>query len=235
MPTPTVVISVDCVCAAQGRCFVSEIVDVAEKHSVPLTWLLGVTEHDPMTNVKLYHNEYLHKIPAWHELGLYISFDTGATNTVDRGDLIRIGKDILKSYSIKPTAFRAARGDIESTDLAALEDIGILVDSTPGSSACRPSGAPVAPYHPSYAHPQQAGDAKIWVLPVANVGGGSGYIDGGLDKIKTVIDQTLATTSVLSLAMHDCKDNAANLTAVVEYLKGQKARFVTMTQAITEL
>jgi len=35
--------------------------------------------------------------------------------------------------------------------------------------------------------------------------------------------------------MHDCKDNAANLTAVVEYLKGQKARFVTMTQAITEL
>ena len=108
MPKPTVAISVDCVCAAQGKCYVSEIVAVAEQFNVPLTWLLGVAEHDPMTNVKLYHNEYLHRIPAWHELGLYLAFDTGASNTVERGDLVRIGKDILKQFSIKPTAFRAA-------------------------------------------------------------------------------------------------------------------------------
>lgn len=235
MPTPTVVISVDCVCAAQGKCFVSEIVAVAEEQKIPLTWLLGVAEHDPMTNVKLYHNEYLHKIPAWHELGLYITFDTSAGNTVDRGDLIRIGKDVLKAYSIKPTSFRAAKGDIEASDLPALEDIGILVDSTPGSSAGRPAGSTSAPYHPSYSNPQQPGDAKIWELPVANVGGTHGYLDEGFDKVKAVIDATLAETSVLSLAMHDCVDNKATLESVVAYLKSLNARFVTMTQLATEL
>lgn len=235
MPTPTVAISVDCVCAAEGRCFVSEIVAVAEQYTIPLTWLLGVAEHDPMTNVKLYHNEYLHRIPAWHEIGLYLTFDTTTNNTVSRGDLIRIGKDILKQYSIKPTAFRAANGDLEADDLRALEDIGILVDSTPGSSAGRPLGAPKAPYHPAYTHLHQAGDAKIWVVPVANVGGARGYLDDGFDKIKPIIDATLAETPVLSLALHDCVDNATNLRHVVDYLKKQQARFVTMTQLVTEL
>jgi len=131
MAKPTVAISVDCVCAAQGKCYVSEVVAVAEQFKIPLTWLLGVAEHDPLSNVKLYHNEYFHRIPAWHELGLYLTFDTSAGNTVERGDLIRIGKDILKQFSIKPTAFRAANGDLEAGDVRALEDIGILVDSTP--------------------------------------------------------------------------------------------------------
>ncbi len=235
MPTPTVVISVDCVCAAEGRCYVSEIVEVAENKAIPLTWLLGVTEHDPMTNVKLYHNEYLHKIPAWHELGLFITFDTGAGNTVERGDLIRIGKDILKAYSIKPTAFRAARGDLEASDIAALEDIGILADSTPGSSAGRPAGSSQAPYHPSYTHTQSAGEAKLLVLPVANLNGKPGYIEEGFEKIKAIIDATLAETNVLSLALRDCGDNAAVLAQVVDYLKGLGARFVTMTQLASEL
>ena len=235
MPTPTVAISVDCVCAAEGRCFVSEIVAVAEHYTLPLTWLLGVTEHDPMTNVKLYHNEYLHRIPAWHELGLYLTFDASTNNTISRGDLIRIGKDILKQYSIKPTAFRAANGDLEANDLRALEDIGILVDSTPGSSAGRPLGAPKAPYHPSYTHLHQAGHAKIWVVPVANIDGARGYLDDGFDKLKTIIDATLAETHVLSLALHDSVDNAVNLKHVVDYLKKHNARFVTMTQLVTEL
>src|SRR5258706_739860 len=121
MPKPTVAISVDCVCAKQGKCYVSGIVSVAEQFNVPLTWLLGVAEHAPMSNVKLYQNEYLHRIPAWHELGLYLTFDTSTGNTVERGDLIRIGKDVLKQISVKPTAFRAANGDLEPGDLAALE------------------------------------------------------------------------------------------------------------------
>ena len=235
MPKPTVAISVDCVCAAEGKCFVSEIVDVAEQFKVPLTWLLGVTEHDPMTNVKLYHNEYLHRIPAWHELGLYISFDTSAGNTMDRGDLIRVGKDILKQFSIKPTAFRAANGDLEASDLRALEDIGILVDSTPGSSAGRPIGAPKAPYHPSYDHLHQSGDAKLWVVPVANASGARGYVDEGFDRIKPIIDVALGESEILSLALHDCVDNAVNLRHVLDYLKRQGARFTTLTQLVTEL
>jgi hypothetical protein len=235
MSTPTVALSVDCVCAAHGKCYVSEIVAVAEQFNVPLTWLLGVAEHDPMSNVKLYHNEYLHRIPAWHELGLYLIFDTGASNTVERGDLIRVGKDILKQFSVKPTAFRAANGDLEAGDLHALEDIGILVDSTPGSSAGRPLSAPRTPYHPSYTQLHQPGDAKIWIVPVANVGGARGYLDDGFDRLKPVIDAYLNESPILSLGLCDSADNAENLRHTLAYLKEKKARFVTLTQLVTEL
>jgi hypothetical protein len=235
MPTPTVAISVDCVCAAHGKCYVSEIVAVAEQFTIPLTWLLGVAEHDPMSNVKLYHNEYLHRIPAWHETGLYLTFDTGASNTVERGDLIRIGKDILKQFSIKPTAFRAANGDLEASDLRALEDIGILVDSTPGSSAGRPLTAPKAPYHPSYTQLHQSGDAKIWIVPMANVGGARGYLDDGFDKLRPVVDAQLEASPILSLGLCDCADNAENLRHLASYLKQRQARFVTLTQLVSEL
>lgn len=234
MPKPTVAVSVDCVCAAQGKCFVSEIVEVAEQYSIPLTWLIDVEEHAPMGNVKLYHNEYLHRIPAWHELGLHITFDTGASNTVDRGDLIRVGKDILKQFSIKPTAFRAANGDLEPGDLRALEDIGIVVDSTPGSSAGRPLNAPRHPYHPAYESVHQAGSARILIVPVANLDGARGYLDEGFDRIKPIIDAELKQSHVLSLGMCDCQDNAQNLRHVVDFLKRHDARFVTLTQLATE-
>jgi hypothetical protein len=235
MPTPTVAISVDCICATNGKCYVSEIVAVTEQFNIPFTWLLGVAEHDPLSNVKLYHNEYLHRIPAWHELGLYLTFDTTASNTVDRGDLIRVGKDILKQFSIKPTAFRAANGDLQAGDLHALEDIGILVDATPGSSAGRPLSAPKSPYHPAYDQIHQAGGARIWVAPVANVGGARGYLDDGFDRVRPVIDAHLAESNILSLALCDCQDNADNVRHVVSYLKHKGARFVTLTQLVTEL
>ena len=235
MPRSTVAISVDCTCAAQGKCYVSEIVAVAEQFNIPLTWLLDVAEHDPLTNVQLYHNEYIHRIPAWHELGLHLTFDTGASNTVERGDLIRVGKDILKQFSIKPTAFRAAHGDLEPNDLKALEDIGIVIDSTPGSSAGRPLSAPKAPYHPSYNQLHQPGDAKLWIVPVANLGGARGYLENGFDRVKPIIDANLAESPFLSLGMCDCEDNAENLRHVVSYLKQQDARFVTLTQLASEL
>ncbi len=235
MPQPTVAISVDCLCAAKGKSYVPEIVSVAESQSIPLTWLLGVSEHDPVSNIKLYHNEYLHRIPAWHELGLYLQFDAGITNTVERGDLVRIGKDILKQFSIKPTAFRAANGDLEGSDLLALEDIGILVDSTPGSCGSRVASAPKSPYHPSYANPHQRGDAKIWVVPVANIEGARGYLDQSFNKVKQIIEAHLTESSVLSLAMCDCEDNAAVFAETVGYLKKLGARFVTLTQLAVEL
>lgn len=235
MPEPTVALTVDCICALQDRCYVPQIVEVAEQTRIPLTWLVGVAEHDPMRNVKLYHNEYFHRIPAWHELGLYLLFDTGASNTVERGDLIRVGKDILKQFSVKPTAFRAANGDLTAGDIAPLEDIGILVDSTPGSSAERPLNAPNQPYHPSYTHVHQPGDARMWVAPVANVGGARGYLDEGFDRLKPVLDTHLASTGIVTLGMCDCVDNGDNLRHVVSYLKQRRARFVTLTQLVTEL
>ena len=75
MTGPVVAISVDCVCAAQGKCYGTEIVEAAEQYSVPLTWLIGVAEHDPMSNLRLYHNEYFHRIPAWHEIHPHSSLD----------------------------------------------------------------------------------------------------------------------------------------------------------------
>ncbi len=235
MPQPTVAISVDCLCAAKGKCYVSEIVAVAESQRIPLTWLLGVSEHDPLSNIKLYHNEYLHRIPAWHERGLYLQFDTGITNTVERGDLIRVGKDILKQFSIKATAFRAANGDLEASDLLALEDIGILVDSTPGSCGSRVASAPKPPYHPSYANPHQCGDAKIWVVPVANIEGARGYLDQSFNQVKQIIDAHLSESAFLSLAMCDYDDNVATFDETVGYLKKLGARFVTLTQLAVEL
>ncbi|HLI48521.1 MAG TPA: hypothetical protein VKV18_07550 [Chthonomonas sp.] len=235
MPGPIVALTVDCTCALNGKCYVSGIVEATEQAVVPCTWLLGVSEHDPMSNVKLYHNEYLHRIPAWHELGLFLSFDTGASNTVDRGDLIRVGKDILKQFSIKPTAFRAANGDLEAGDIKALEDIGILIDSTPGSSAELPKDTPRSPYHPSYTHPYQQGEAKLWIAPVAHVNGVRGYIDQGFDALKSVIDAHLTLSDILVLGMTDCVDNRENLVHVIAYLKQKGARFITLTQLVSEL
>lgn len=235
MSQPTVAISVDCVCAMQGKCYVAEIVGVAEEYNVPLTWMLGVEEHDPMSNLRLYHNEYFHRIPAWHEIGMYVTFDTGAGHTVARGDLIRVGKDLLKQFSIKPTAFRAANGDLEPDDLRALEDIGIFVDATPGSSAARPLNAPKSPYHPSYDNVHQAGDSKLWVVPVANVGGARGYLDDGFDRLKPIIDAHLKESDVLCLGMCDCVDNATNLRHAVSYLKQGGAKFTTLTHLAASL
>src|SRR5207248_3172930 len=150
------------------------------------------------------------------------------------GDLIRIGKDVLKQFSVKPTSFRAANGDLEADDLRALEDIGIIIESTPGSSAGRPLGSPTAPYHPSYANVHQSGDAKLWIAPVANIGGARGYLDDGFDKVKPIIDAHLKESSIISLALCDCIDNGDNVRHVLDYLKKHHARFVTMTQLASE-
>ena len=235
MTGPIVALSVDCLCAAQGKCYGTEIVEAAEHYAVPLTWLIGVAEHDPMSNLRLYHNEYFHRIPAWHEVGLHLTFDAGAGNTVNRGDLIRVGKDLMKQFSIKPTAFRAANGDLEAGDITALEDIGILVDSTPGSSAARPLNAPKTPYHPSRANIHQEGEARLWVAPVANVNGARGYLDDGFDRLKPVINAHLAASNLLVLGLTDNASNGDNLRHAVSYLKQMNARFVTLTQLVSEL
>lgn len=230
-----VVLSVDCVCASEGKCYVTELVDIAEKERIPMTWLIGVAEHDPLSNLKLYHNEYFHRIPAWHELGLFMTFDSGPSNTISRDALIRIGKDVLKQFSIKATAFRAANGDLDSSDLKVLEDIGILVDSTPGSNAERPADAPTSPYNPSYSKVNHKGEANLLIAPVANIGGMRGYLDDGFDRLRPIIDAHCEKNDTLVLGMQDCVDNADNLKHTLHYLKEKGARFVTLTQLASEL
>ena len=107
-------------------------------------------------------------------------------------------------------------------DITALEDIGILVDATPGSSAARPLNAPKAPYHPSRANIHQPGDAKLWIAPVANINGARGYLDDGFDRLKPVIEAHLALSHILVLGLTDDASNGENLRHAISYLKQSK-------------
>lgn len=238
---PTVAISVDCEAANVGKCYTRELVRVAEEFTVPLTWLIFVSEKDPLSNIDLYRNEYFHRIPSWHEMGLLLSFENSLGYISDpqaRGDLIRIGKDVLKSRHVKPTAFRAHRSDMLASDLKHLEDIGVLVDATPCPGAidrygvAQPDG-PTEPYHPSYGNLHEHGNAKILMAPLASHQGVCGYLDLGWDKVRPVIENAMANNQVVSLALSDDVDDTDTLRKTLEFCKGQGARFVTLTQLAT--
>ena len=240
---PIVTISVDCESAHVGKCYTRELVRVAEEHTVPLTWLIFVSEKDPISNVDLYYNEYLHRIPAWHEVGLLLSFENSLgymSDPKERGDLIRVGKDTLKSRHIKPTAFRAHRADLNPSDLKHLEDAGFIVDSSgcPGATAKHgiawPDG-PSQPYHPDYDHLSNEGKARILEAPLAAHQGVCGYLDFGWDRIKPLLEKSLGADSVTNLALSDHVDNVGTLGKVIEFCRENGARFATLTQLASEL
>jgi hypothetical protein len=239
---PTVAISVDCESAHVGKCYTRELVRVAEEFTVPLTWLIFVSEKDPTSNVDLYHAEYLHRIPSWHELGLLLSFENSLgyiSDPKERGDVIRIGKDTVKSRHIKPTAYRAHRADLLPSDLRHLEDAGFLVDVSvcPGASAKHgiawPKGL-TQPYHPSYEHLSEAGNAKITMAPITCHYGVCGYLDFGWEKLQPVLDKSLTSDEITNLALSDHVDDTQILKKTIEYCKGKGARFVTLTQLASE-
>ncbi len=157
-----VVIGVQCVSASAGKCYARELVSTAEEFNVPLTWLIGVSSHDPMGNANLYRNEYLHRIPSWHEIGLLLDLNNGV-NTADRArsDLIRLGKEILKQCHVKPTACWVTGGQLDETVIRRLEDVGVLVAIAPEAPG---AAIPTGLYHPDYKAPNQSGDAKLYRL-----------------------------------------------------------------------
>lgn len=238
---PTVVISIDCEGANAGKCYARELVQVAEENMIPLTWLLYVSEKDPLSNLDLYYNEFFHRIPSWHELGLLVHFENSRGYMADpneRGDLIRIGRDALKSRHVKPTSFRAHAFDLMASDLKHLEDGGFLVDgsSCPGSrdkhGVARPP-APGQPYHPSYDDLNKDGSAKILSVPLASHNGVCGYLDHGWDAIQPVLENSLANLDVVHLALTDSKDDTETFRKTVAYCKSRGARFLNMTQIAT--
>ncbi len=238
---PTVAISVDCESAATGRCYARELITVAEEFTVPLTWLIYVSEKDPLSNLDLYYNEYFHRIPSWHEIGLLARFENSLGYISDphqRGDVIRIGRDALKSRHVKPTAFRAHGFDLMPSDLAPLEEAHFLVDasSCPGCAdkhgVMRPP-APDQPYHPSNSDLNKPGDAKILSVPLASYGGVCGYLDNGWGKVKPVLEQNLANKNIVHLALTDYVDAAETFRNTLAYCKDHGARFVTLTQVAT--
>jgi hypothetical protein len=238
----TVCISVDCEAAAKGKCYTRELVKVAEEFTVPLTWLIYVSEKDPLSNLDLYYNEFFHRIPAWHEIGLLAGFENSQgyiSDQHERGNVIRVGRDALKSRHVKPTSFRAAGFDLLPGDLRHLEDSGFLVDvsSVPGAAdkhgVSRPD-APAQPYHPSYDDLNKAGDARILSTPLATHKGVSGYLDNGWPKLEAVVEPNLSGTGVVVLAASDYTDNADTLRRLLSYCRGKDARFATLTQIASE-
>ncbi|MEP6755772.1 MAG: hypothetical protein ABJA67_09745 [Chthonomonadales bacterium] len=235
---PTVAISVDCEAANDGRAYTKEIIRVAEEFTVPLTWLIFVSEKDPLSNLDLYRNEFLHRIPSWHEIGLLVKFENHAgyiADPHDRGDVIRMAKDAVKSRHIKPTAFRAHGLDLLPEDLKVLEDIGILVDSSSCPGAKDKFGVvhaegPHEPYHPSYSDTNAVGDAKIIVSPITTHKGVAAYLDQGWEKVRPVMEHSLARNAITHLALTDTMDDAETLHKALAYAKEAGATFITLTQ-----
>lgn len=238
---PTVALTVDCKAAHHDRCFTAEIINLAEKLFVPITWLIHISESDPSANTNLYYREYLHKIPSWHEIGMHVYFENDRGYVEDekeRGNIIWIAKDVLKSHRIKATAFRAGAFALLPSDLKYLDDIGIVVDSSSVSGSEYKmfvdwSGGPTDPYHPSADDLKQKGSSKILEVPVTACNGKYAYLDKGFDEIRDVVDNCM-DREVICVGMRDYTDCGKGLTELVGYLRGKGAHFSTLTQTASE-
>jgi hypothetical protein len=238
----TVVVSVDCAAANQGRCYTPELVRIAEEFHVPMTWLITVSASDPMSNVMLYHAEYLHRIPSWHEIGLRVHFQSNGspiTEGRERGMLIQEGKDLLKQCHVKPTAFRAADHALQVSDLPYLEDIGIMVDGTvaPGivvQDKADWRGVPTQPYYPAYDNLKVHGDAKLLLVPTATYEGQVVCLDMEWEVLRIALDDYLRHSEVISIIARDWANGVANWRRSAQYLRERGCRFVTLSQLASE-
>ncbi|MEN3001836.1 MAG: hypothetical protein ABDI19_08355 [Armatimonadota bacterium] len=241
---PTVAITLDCEAADYPRCYTRDYIKVAEEFTIPLTWMIQVSGKDPMGNVQLYYREYLHRIPSWHEFGLHLHFEDQNGRYVEdpreRGEMIQMGKDMLKQAHIKPTAFRAGSYALIPPDLKYLEDMGILVDSSAIPNADYKmfvdwDGAPSRPYHPSYEDLRKPGEAKILMVPIATANGKIAYLDQGWEVVRPILEHHLeAGTPVICLGGYDYQDSTEALREAILLLKKHNARFTTLTQIVSE-
>lgn len=238
----TVVVSVDCAAASEGKCYTPELVRVAEEFHVPMTWLITVSASDPMSNVMLYHAEYLHRIPSWHEIGLRVHFQSNGNFIADkreRAALIQEGKDLLKQCHVKPTAFRAAEHALLASDLPYLEDIGIVVDASlaPGvvvEGKADWNGIPTQPYHPAYDDLKRQGEARLLLVPMVAQDGQVIYLDGEWQVLQAVLERYLQNDLVIHLGARDWANGVANWRRCAQFLRERACRFVTLSQLASE-
>ena len=221
----SVVIGIQCVAANGGRCYARELVEAAEEFTVPLTWLIGVSVRDPMGNANLYRNEYLHRIPSWHEIGLLLDLSNGAeTGDRPRGDVVRLGKEVLKQCHVKPTSCWTVQGDLDGATLRSLEDAGMLVLIAPdpiGETA--PSGL----FRPAYDRPNEPGDARVFRLskPV---------VDLATEPDLTALEDLLTTASVTLVSTRDNRDDTKTLRRVLKVCADAGAPVRTLTATIRD-
>lgn len=238
---PTVALTVDCKAAHHDRCYTKDIIDLAERHFVPITWLIHISELDPSANTNLYYKEYFHKIPSWHEIGMNVYFENDRGYVEDpkeRANIIQMAKDILKSHRVKATSFRAGCFALKPSDLRYMEDVGIVVDSSSVAGSDYKmfvdwSGAPRQPYHPAYDDVTVEGDSKILMVPVTCANGNYAYLDRGYDEVKAILDACIEH-EVLCIGMRDYIDSLEALDKLILDLRSRGAHFSTLTQTASE-
>jgi hypothetical protein len=238
---PNAVLTIDCEGAHHDRCFTNEIIRVLEANFVPATWLIHVSMKDPTANTQLYYHEFIHKIPSWHEVGMKVNFENDRGYIEDekeRGNLIFVAKDALKSHQVKCTAFRAGAFALQPSDVKYLEDIGIIVDSSVAPDAEYRmfrdwDGAPHEPYHSASDDLKKVGGGRLLHVPVATHDGKLGYMDREFDELRPLIDANL-DREVLCLALRDYQDCVETLDKTVRYLREKGSHFTTLTQAASE-
>lgn len=238
---PNVVFTVDCEAAHHDRCYTRELIDVLETEFVPATWLIHVSLKDPSANTHLYHQEYAHKIPNWHEIGMKVNFENDRGYVEDakqRGEILWVAKDTLKSHGFKCTAFRAGCFALVPSDVRYLEEMGILVDSSIVPDAEYKmfvdwTGAPHEPYHSSSDDLKKEGSNRLLHVPVSTHDGEYGYLDKGFDFIKPLIDANI-NREVICLGLRDYNDSAEDLRKTIRYFRDKGSHFTTLTQAASE-
>jgi len=232
----TVAIVVSCEAAGADRSYALDLEAAAEEYTVPLTWLIHASPADPMSNIKLYHTEYLHRIPSWHEIGLLAGFE-GSHGHIEgereRIEAICLGKDLMKQCHVKPTCIRAVRDDLRATDLKQLESLGFIVAIAGPVEPCtghvpgHPSPG-AAPYHPSYQDINTEGDSSILVASVASGHGVCGDLQHGWAAIRPILEGA-GPDAVVVLSVADTADRAADLREALGFCRARGDRFATAT------
>lgn len=238
---PNVVLTVDCEGAMHDRCYTGDYIKVLEAEFVPCTWLIHVSMKDPSANTNLYYHEYVHKIPSWHEVGMKVNFENERGYIEDpkeRGNIIWVARDTLKSHMLKATAFRAGAFALLPSDIPYLQEAGILVDSSVVPDADYKmfvdwKGAPHEPYHSSPDDLKKEGSNRLVHFPIATHNGRHCYLDCPWDQL-TEIFEANKDREVITLGLRDYQDSVDNLEKTVRYFRDKGAHFTTMTQAASE-
>ncbi len=222
-----IVIAVECQAAGSARCFARELIGVAEELVVPLTWLITVSSRDPMGNVSLYHQEYQHRIPAWHEIGVRLDMRNGGdiTSARYRADVVRLGKEMLKQSHIKPACCKVDGTCILASDIRNLEEMGLVV--AVGTVTESNSVSPV-PYHPAYDDPRRPGDARLLLLPES----GLRLADDPANVIAR-IGEPRDPSAVFVITTQDDRDDTQALRVTVEAARRGGYAVQTLTSAAT--
>jgi hypothetical protein len=238
---PNVVLTVDCEGAMHDRCYTGDYIKILEQEFVPCTWLIHVSMKDPSANTNLYYHEFVHKIPSWHEIGMKVNFENERGYVEDRkerGNILWVARDTLKSHMIKCTSFRAGAFALTGGDIPYLEEMGVLVDSSVVPDADYKMfvdwrGAPHEPYHSSADDLTSEGKNKVLHLPIATHGGKHGYLDLPWGELQELIDANLSR-EVITLGLRDYQDSTDNLRKTIRHFRSKGAHFTTMTQAASE-